>query len=310
MTSASPPGPPVGPGRATARAVLELDHRSFDGFWRLDADGLTNAIEATPSSRFRVAEGADRLLAYAVTGRAGQHGYLQRLAVDPSVRREGYGRAIVLDGLRWLRRHGATQALVNTQCDNARGARALPSPAASASCRPACASWADLCEARRPGVRLERARGAEHRAQVAYGAPDASSPAATVAPRVSLLEQPATVTLGQDVPLRLAMSGSARGTRGAGDRARVAHEPHGIRAQHQRRSARLDDRRPRARPARRFPFAANGGRVLTLKLQDPNAPRDTSPAAPPAAPRARTRASTRSRSSSATRRAASGSPAS
>jgi ribosomal protein S18 acetylase RimI-like enzyme len=114
------------PGRPTRRArkgdrraVLELDHRSFDGFWRLDGDGLTSAIEATPSSRFRVVDGTDGLLAYAVTGRAGHHGYLQRLAVDPAVRREGYGRAIVLDGLRWLRRHGATQALVNTQCDNA-----------------------------------------------------------------------------------------------------------------------------------------------------------------------------------------------
>ncbi|MGZ6996246.1 MAG: GNAT family N-acetyltransferase [Acidimicrobiia bacterium] len=114
------------PSRATRRArkgdrraVLELDHLSFDGFWRLDADGLTNAIDATPSSRFRVVDGPDGLLAYAVTGRAGQHGYLQRLAVHPGVRREGYGRAIVVDGLRWLRRHGATQALVNTQRDNA-----------------------------------------------------------------------------------------------------------------------------------------------------------------------------------------------
>ncbi|MGZ6964348.1 MAG: hypothetical protein ACXVKA_09025, partial [Acidimicrobiia bacterium] len=42
------------PSRATRRArkgdrraVLELDHLSFDGFWRLDADGLTNAIDAT-----------------------------------------------------------------------------------------------------------------------------------------------------------------------------------------------------------------------------------------------------------------------
>jgi ribosomal protein S18 acetylase RimI-like enzyme len=100
------------------RAVLELDHRSFDGFWRLDREGLTNAVEATPSSRFRVVDGGDGLVAYAVTGRAGHHGYLQRLAVDPAARREGYGRAIVLDGLRWLRRHGATQALVNTQSDN------------------------------------------------------------------------------------------------------------------------------------------------------------------------------------------------
>ncbi len=43
----------------------------------------------------------------------------------PTARREGYGRAVVLDGLRWLRRHGATQALVNTQRDNDAGARAL-----------------------------------------------------------------------------------------------------------------------------------------------------------------------------------------
>ena len=113
------------PARPTRRAkksdrrpVLELDHLSFDGFWRLDANGLTNAIEATPASRFRVAESKHDLLAYAVTGRAGQHGYIQRLAVHPDVRRAGYGRAIVLDGLRWLRRHGATQALVNTQRDN------------------------------------------------------------------------------------------------------------------------------------------------------------------------------------------------
>jgi ribosomal protein S18 acetylase RimI-like enzyme len=113
------------PGRPTRRAkkgdrssVLALDHRSFDGFWRLDPDGLTNAIEATPSSRFRVCEVDDVLVAYAVTGRAGHHGYIQRVAVHPDARRAGYGRAVVLDGLRWLRRHGATQALVNTQRDN------------------------------------------------------------------------------------------------------------------------------------------------------------------------------------------------
>jgi ribosomal protein S18 acetylase RimI-like enzyme len=116
------PQPPHSTRRARKgdrRAVLELDHRSFDGFWRLDADGLANAVDATPASRFRVIDGEDGLLAYAVTGRAAHHGYLQRLAVHPDIRRNGYGRAVVLDGLRWLRRHGATQTLVNTQADNA-----------------------------------------------------------------------------------------------------------------------------------------------------------------------------------------------
>ena len=113
--------------RADRPAVMALDHLSFDGFWQLDDDGLTNAIQATPSSRFRLAGPrgqANGIAAYAVTGRAGHHGYLQRVAVHPDQRRQGYGRAVVLDGLRWLRRHGATQALVNTQHNNA-GALAL-----------------------------------------------------------------------------------------------------------------------------------------------------------------------------------------
>lgn len=116
-----PPHPTRRARRRDRPAVLELDHASFDGFWRLDDDGLTNAIEATPSSRFRVAgrgtDGTD-IAAYAVTGRAGPLGYLQRVAVHPERRREGFGRAVVLDGLRWLRRHGATQTLVNTQRNN------------------------------------------------------------------------------------------------------------------------------------------------------------------------------------------------
>ena len=113
--------------RADRPAVMTLDRLSFDGFWQLDDDGLTNAIDATPSSRFRLAgprgEG-DGIAAYAITGRAGHHGYLQRVAVHPDERRRGYGRAVVIDGLRWLRRHGAMQALVNTQHNNA-GALAL-----------------------------------------------------------------------------------------------------------------------------------------------------------------------------------------
>jgi ribosomal protein S18 acetylase RimI-like enzyme len=123
----APPHPTRRARRADRPDVLALDQASFDRFWRLDADGLRNAVDATPSSRFRVAgrrTGRDGLAAYAVTGRAGPHGYLQRVAVHPERRREGYGRAVVLDGLHWLHRHGATKALVNTQRENL-GALAL-----------------------------------------------------------------------------------------------------------------------------------------------------------------------------------------
>ena len=44
------------------------------------------------------------VVGYAVTGRSAARGYLQRLAVDPERWRQGVGAALVVDGLRWLRR--------------------------------------------------------------------------------------------------------------------------------------------------------------------------------------------------------------
>jgi GNAT superfamily N-acetyltransferase len=97
-------------------AVLALDALAFDDFWRIDADGLESAVQATPTRRFRVV-GDTEVLSYAITGRAGRHGYLQRVAVHPEARRLGYGTTVVGDGLRWLRRHRVTRALVNTQLE-------------------------------------------------------------------------------------------------------------------------------------------------------------------------------------------------
>ena len=58
------------------------------------------------------------VIGYAVTGRAGSIAYLQRLAVLPERQRRGIGFALVLDGLVWARRRGATSMLVNTQETN------------------------------------------------------------------------------------------------------------------------------------------------------------------------------------------------
>lgn len=107
------------PGRRWERAaVLAVDRAAFRDFWQLDDAGLDEALHATPRARFRVAVTDGAIAGYAVTGRAGRHGYLQRLAVDPAHHRAGIGRALVLDGLRWLRRRGVTGVVVNTQPDN------------------------------------------------------------------------------------------------------------------------------------------------------------------------------------------------
>jgi ribosomal protein S18 acetylase RimI-like enzyme len=119
-----PPAPPAELRRARRRdheRVLEIDGAAFDDFWRLDRGGLLDALDATPASRFRVATHPadhDRIIGYAVCGRAGRRGFVQRLAVEPGEQGRGVGSALLLDGLGWLRRRGAVRAVVNTQESN------------------------------------------------------------------------------------------------------------------------------------------------------------------------------------------------
>jgi ribosomal protein S18 acetylase RimI-like enzyme len=108
--------------------VLAVDALAFDTFWRFDRSGLVDARSATPVSRFRVAVGpagqsVDGVAGYAVTGRAGAIGYLQRLAVHPRAQGHGMGEALVLDALRWAQRRGAQAVMVNTQVTNERALR-------------------------------------------------------------------------------------------------------------------------------------------------------------------------------------------
>jgi GNAT superfamily N-acetyltransferase len=100
--------------------ALAVDGAAFPPFWRLDKAGLREAIDATPVARFRVALDDGRIVGYTVTGRAGRRGYVQRVAVHPAQSGRGFGRALVIDGLQWLRSRKAEQAVVNTQAGNER----------------------------------------------------------------------------------------------------------------------------------------------------------------------------------------------
>ena len=106
------------PRRPDRPRVLGVDSIAFDAFWRLHQGGLDDALGATPSVRFRVHGRRDRLDAYVIGGRGAGTGYVQRLAVHPSARGQGLGRSLVGDVLRWMRRRGASRALVNTQQSN------------------------------------------------------------------------------------------------------------------------------------------------------------------------------------------------
>jgi len=132
----SPTAPTRRAGRADRPQVLAIDNRCFDGFWALDDAGLEEAIHATPWSRFRVVEIDGAVAGYAVSGRAGTRGYLQRLGVDPTARGRGAGRNLVADALTWMAGRGVTRALVNTHTGNEAalslytscGFRPLPTP--------------------------------------------------------------------------------------------------------------------------------------------------------------------------------------
>jgi ribosomal protein S18 acetylase RimI-like enzyme len=101
------------------RAILAVDHAAFEPFWRLDSVSLVEAVQATPVSRVRVAVDGE-IVGYAITGHAGDTGYLQRLAVKPTHQGRGIARALIDDSLSWLRSRNATAASVNTQEANQR----------------------------------------------------------------------------------------------------------------------------------------------------------------------------------------------
>ncbi len=114
----------VRPARRDRPAVIDIDHAAFTKPWWLDVDGLEEALRATPRVRFRVAADASTdvrtLAGYSVIGRSDRTGYVQRLAVHPDWSGRGLGRMLLANGLEWLRRRGATSALVNTQGQNQR----------------------------------------------------------------------------------------------------------------------------------------------------------------------------------------------
>lgn len=121
-----PEAPAPGPERISrgcrrdVAAVLEIDGAAFDGFWRFDESSLADALAATPRTRWRVARAGGTVCGYAISGRAGRRGFVQRLAVAPGHQGHGLGRRLLFDGLGWMYRHGVSRAVVNTQVGNER----------------------------------------------------------------------------------------------------------------------------------------------------------------------------------------------
>ena len=105
--------------RADRADIVAIDAAAFDEFWRFDELALREAARATPRSHTLVAPRGEPS-GYGLFGRAGTTGYVQRLAVMPPAQGCGLGRALLTDGLHWMRLRGARSVFVNTQDNNER----------------------------------------------------------------------------------------------------------------------------------------------------------------------------------------------
>ena len=108
-------------------AAAAIDNAAFGQGWGHDAADLDEICRATPVHSARRRTNGPRLLgsrrrgdlvAFAIAGASSDHGYLQRLAVDPRWHRRGHGRALTVDALRWMIRRRLPDCLVNTSVDN------------------------------------------------------------------------------------------------------------------------------------------------------------------------------------------------
>ena len=99
-------------------AAAEVDRDAFGPLWGNDAPSLREIRRATPRHRARVTRDGRAIVGFALSGAAGDAGYLQRLAVVSTHRRAGHARDLVVDALRWMSDSGLTSVLVNTGIDN------------------------------------------------------------------------------------------------------------------------------------------------------------------------------------------------
>lgn len=98
--------------------LAAIDDEAFDETWRVGRLGLADARQATARSVVLAVHSDDGLVGFSIVGETSRVGYLQRIAVRPTVQGHGVGRSLVRASIRWARRGGARTMLLNTQPDN------------------------------------------------------------------------------------------------------------------------------------------------------------------------------------------------
>lgn len=98
--------------------AARVDQEAFGPLWGNDEQSIADIRRATPVHRARRRRAGRHLAGFAISGAAGDSGYIQRVAVAHSARRQGVARDLVADALRWMRRRAFSTAFVNTGVTN------------------------------------------------------------------------------------------------------------------------------------------------------------------------------------------------
>ena len=100
-------------------AILAVDRRCFPRGWHMDEAMFRDARRATAHSALWAAHAGRDTVGFVLAGRTAATGYVQRLAVDPSHRRNGCALALLAAAHAWMRTTGCSVAMVNTEPTNA-----------------------------------------------------------------------------------------------------------------------------------------------------------------------------------------------
>ena len=109
---------PTPRSRLAIEECARVDAVSFAESWSLDAAALRDAATATPRHRFVVSRVDDTVVGFVLSGADSRYGFIQRLAVDPTVRNHGVATSLLTASLRWLTTPLIETTWVNTEPTN------------------------------------------------------------------------------------------------------------------------------------------------------------------------------------------------
>jgi ribosomal-protein-alanine N-acetyltransferase len=95
-----------------------LDGAAFEGFWRMGAEGLKEAVQATSNSAILTRRTPSEIAGYVIVGAQWGVAYLQRLAVHPAYRGQNIGSDLVRGAINWARRTASQVMVLNVRDEN------------------------------------------------------------------------------------------------------------------------------------------------------------------------------------------------